>query len=113
MGGRRKMVVPMGMGGGAAVPMDVDVAGQQRGVAAQRGVEPVVRRRQLMFVQKWGVVRVGMLMMAVPGDRVVRMAVTMHVSGVGCSSRQAENATQPPNPIKAMPEAASTNWPKR
>ena len=60
MGGRRKMVVPMGMGGGAAVPMDVDVAGQQRGVAAQRGVEPVVRRRQLMLVRKWGVVRVGM-----------------------------------------------------
>jgi hypothetical protein len=82
VGSRREMVVPMAMGGGTAMPMDVDVAGQQRSVAAQRGVEPVVRWRQLMLVRKWDVVRVGVpMMMAVPVDRIVRMAVTMPLFG--------------------------------
>ncbi len=85
VGGRRLMVVPMQMGGAAAVPVQVDVAGQQRGVAAQGGVEPVVLRRRLVCEGQCpmpmpGVSRPGIAWAIDPSMSVLmpmRMTVTM------------------------------------
>ena len=104
------------------VPMDVDVAGQQRGVAAQRGVEPIVRRRRPMLVRlRRRVVRVGRAdRLPIDRDRSCGWVVADgrdrgRDHARRCRMQLAPGRKRDPAAKADQGDAgsASTNWPKR